>query len=106
MESVFLSVTTAPFNFDGESYVLVTLEDIGEILALRNIIPICAKCKNIRDDHDYWQSVELYFKEHLPIEFSHGLCHRCVHDLYPTGGAGAALKVKIGNSNEREAESG
>ena len=80
---IFLLVTTTPFLYKDKSLVLLILEDISELMALKSILPICAKCKSIRDDQEYWQCVEEYFKRHLDLDFSHGLCPKCVMELYP-----------------------
>ena len=53
------------------------IEDISELVELKRLIPICAKCKKVRDDKEYWVLVESYFKEHLDVDFSHGLCPDC-----------------------------
>ena len=80
---VQLLVTTAPLAVDGRHLVLLILEDISELDALRRIVPICAKCKKIRDDRDYWSTVESYARTHLGVDFSHGICPTCAHELYP-----------------------
>ncbi len=49
----------------------------SEIEALRDILPICAYCKNIRDDEGFWRSVEQYFSTHSKKDFSHGICPAC-----------------------------
>lgn len=58
-------------------------EALDEVRQLRGIIPICARCKKIRDDDGYWMQVDQYFSVHSDIEFSHGLCPECMHELYP-----------------------
>ncbi|PKL15456.1 MAG: hypothetical protein CVV49_21200 [Spirochaetae bacterium HGW-Spirochaetae-5] len=55
---------------------------ISEIHTLRKILPICANCKNIRDDKGYWNQLEKYFLEHTDVQFSHGLCEKCEEKLY------------------------
>lgn len=80
---VYLLVTTAALSFDGKQYVILTIEDINELAELRRLIPICAACKKIRNEQQYWQSVEDYFKSHLDMDFTHGLCPECVDRLYP-----------------------
>jgi len=50
---------------------------LAEIDTLRDIIPICSKCKKIRDGKGYWQQVESYIEEHSGAKFSHGLCPDC-----------------------------
>lgn len=78
-----LLITTAPFTVDARRLVLLVLEDVSEIVLLRGILPICARCKSIRDDEAYWSSVESYFGQHLGVDFSHGLCPKCARELYP-----------------------
>jgi hypothetical protein len=58
-------------------------EALAKIKTLRGLIPICASCKNVRDDQGYWQQVEVYIRDHSEAEFSHGLCPDCARQLYP-----------------------
>ena len=55
---------------------------LSEIKILRGIIPICAKCKKIRDDEGFWTQVEKYIEDHSNAQFSHGLCGDCEVELY------------------------
>lgn len=50
---------------------------------LSSLLPICANCKNIRDDQGYWKSVESYIAAHLETNVTHGLCPTCLEELYP-----------------------
>jgi len=50
---------------------------LQEVKTLRGILPICSKCKMVRDDKGYWQQVELYVAEHTEAEFSHSYCPSC-----------------------------
>ena len=77
-----LLITTSPFPA-AEKLALLILEDISEMTKLREIIPICTKCKKIRSDPEYWQNVEHYFHEHIGVDFSHGLCPACGEEFYP-----------------------
>jgi hypothetical protein len=56
---------------------------LAEVKTLRGIIPICASCKNIRDDKGYWHRVEAYITEHSEVGFTHGICPVCAEKLYP-----------------------
>jgi hypothetical protein len=80
---VYALVTAAPFVCDGASYALLALEDISELIKLRSTLPICASCKKIRNDENYWETVEKYFSTHLDVEFSHSICPECRASLYP-----------------------
>jgi PAS domain S-box-containing protein len=50
---------------------------LAEVRSLRAILPICSYCKRVRDDENYWQSVEAYISEHTDTRFSHGICPSC-----------------------------
>jgi DNA-binding response OmpR family regulator len=56
---------------------------LANIKTLRGLLPICASCKQIRDDRGYWTEVEVYIRDHAEVEFSHGLCPDCAKKLYP-----------------------
>ncbi len=60
-----------------EQLIAELREALAKVRALQGLIPICASCKKIRDDHGYWQQLESYFREHSGAEFSHGLCPEC-----------------------------
>jgi PleD family two-component response regulator len=55
-------------------------EALSHVKELRGLLPICAYCKRIRDDHNYWQSVEEYLTLHTDLSFSHGFCPSCVRE--------------------------
>ena len=54
-----------------------------EAKVLSGMLPICASCKNIRDDKGYWNTIELYIYEHSEADFSHSICPECIKKLYP-----------------------
>lgn len=47
------------------------------------IFPICAKCKDIRDEKGFWHPIEEYLQNLSPADFSHSLCPNCAKVLYP-----------------------
>ncbi len=64
------------------SYMTLSLRKaLGEIKVLRGIIPICAHCKNVRDDSGYWSQVERYISDRTDAEFSHAICSSCAARL-------------------------
>jgi PAS domain S-box-containing protein len=50
---------------------------LTKLKTLSGLLPICAGCKRIRDDHGYWTQVELYVMAHSQAEFTHGICPDC-----------------------------
>ncbi len=74
----------------GRKRAVIVLRDVTErlrlseeIRTLRGILPICARCKKIRDDEGFWQNVEAYVSKRSYAEFSHSLCPDCLRELYP-----------------------
>jgi PAS domain S-box-containing protein len=51
---------------------------LAEVNILRDILPICSYCRKIRDDKNFWHSVEDYISEHTSTLFSHGICPSCL----------------------------
>jgi PAS domain S-box-containing protein len=51
---------------------------LAEVRTLREILPICSYCRKIRDDENYWHTVENYVARHTKTRFSHGICPSCM----------------------------
>ena len=60
---------------------------LASIRTLSGLLPICIRCKNIRNDAGYWQRVEAYVREHTDTRFSMELCPSCSGKLFPPGEA-------------------
>ena len=56
---------------------------LAEIKVLRELVPICASCKNVRDDTGYWHSIEQYSTKNADTKFTHSICPQCTETLYP-----------------------
>ncbi|HPG50756.1 MAG TPA: hypothetical protein PLA65_11085 [Spirochaetota bacterium] len=56
---------------------------LDEVKLLKGFLPICASCKNIRNDQGYWEQIEQYISSHSEAEFTHTLCPDCIKKLYP-----------------------
>ena len=52
-------------------------EALHKVQQLQGLLPICAYCKRIRDDGNYWQQVESYIADHTDVQFSHSICPDC-----------------------------
>jgi PleD family two-component response regulator len=61
--------------------LLVVNQKLGEALAqvrqLSGLLPMCAYCKRVRDDRNYWSQIESYLSEHSDLQLSHGVCGDC-----------------------------
>ncbi len=56
---------------------------LADVKHLSGLLPICAGCKQIRDDHGYWRQVEAYIAERSEARFTHGLCPVCTKKYFP-----------------------
>jgi len=59
---------------------------LEQVRTLKGIVPICANCKNVRDDQGYWNRVETYLNDHTEADFTHAVCPDCMKRLYPQFG--------------------
>lgn len=50
---------------------------LAKVKQLQGLLPICAYCKKVRCDDNYWQQVEAYVSSHSDLRFSHGICPSC-----------------------------
>lgn len=82
-QRVMFLVSGSRFEYESRKFVILTLEDVTELVELRGIIPICMHCRKVRDDENYWQRVEDYFRKHSKIRFTHGICPDCKKEHYP-----------------------
>ena len=76
-------ITTTPFSFENKSFYMLMIENVNELMQLKDIIPICCNCKKVRDDENFWVAVEQYFNKQTDIDFSHSICPECTDLLYP-----------------------
>lgn len=66
-----------------DNLIIELKEAISEVRTLSGLLPICASCKNIRDDKGYWNKLESYIQYHSEAEFSHSIYPDCIKKLYP-----------------------
>ena len=60
---------------------------LAEVKTLQQILPICSYCKKVRDDENYWQTVEGYIAQRTNTRFSHSICPTClVNEVEPQFG--------------------
>lgn len=66
-------------------------EALSRVKHLHGLLPICAYCKRVRTDQDYWNEVEEYIAEHTEVRFSHGICPECYEKI---------IKPQLGKSSQ------
>ncbi len=50
---------------------------LAEVKTLQEILPICSYCRRVRDDANYWHTVEAYVARSTSTKFSHSICPSC-----------------------------
>ncbi|MBP1628324.1 MAG: diguanylate cyclase [Holophagaceae bacterium] len=74
---------------------------LAEVKTLQGFVPICAKCKRIRDDQGFWEQVESYLTRHSSAIFSHGVCPECATELFPNSRCQGHGEVEPGTQPKR-----
>ncbi len=66
---------------ESNTALLATNQKLGEALSqvkqLRGLLPVCAYCKRVRDDGNYWSQIEEYLAHHSDLRVTHGICDSC-----------------------------
>jgi hypothetical protein len=75
--SIDLLVTATALPGTEPRSALLILEDISELLTLRGLLPICAHCKKVRDDEQYWHEIDMYLHTQMHMNLTHSLCPAC-----------------------------
>ena len=50
---------------------------LARIKRLQGILPVCAWCKKVRNDQNYWRQVDEYLREEAGVGVTHGMCPDC-----------------------------
>jgi GAF domain-containing protein len=58
-------------------------DTLEHVKTLHGLLPICAWCKRIRNDHGYWSQLEAYIRDHTEADFTHGICPDCFEKNRP-----------------------
>ena len=69
---------------------------LDTIQRLEGLLPICAYCKKVRDDKNYWCQVETYVAQRTKARFSHSVCPECFEKV---------LKVEMAELSEDDPKS-
>lgn len=78
-----IALAIAAIVSERESLTLRLQDALDRVKTLRGLLPICAACKKIRANHDYWEQIETYVQRYSEAQFTHGFCPECLDRLYP-----------------------
>lgn len=76
-------------------------EALANVKALQTLLPMCAYCKSIRNDQNYWEKVETYFTQHSNVSFTHSYCPNC-YERYVRPELEALEGVKAAQDRQRQ----
>ncbi|MDY0391163.1 MAG: hypothetical protein RBQ88_09660 [Desulfobulbus oligotrophicus] len=94
-ESIFESII---IGIVGVVIIRHTYKLLTKISYLESILPICASCKAIRLDQEFWDSVKQVVETKAAAEFTHGICPKCIETYYPELRRKTAVKDTSGNA--------
>jgi sigma-B regulation protein RsbU (phosphoserine phosphatase) len=52
-------------------------EALAHVQQLQGLIPICAWCRQVRSDGNFWEQVESYLAKRSGLQFTHAICPPC-----------------------------
>jgi len=79
-----LGLTSCGIDTTPWKYLIAKLKEaLDQVQLLSGLLPICASCKRIKDEHEVWQPLEVYIQAHSEAKFTHGVCPDCLRKLYP-----------------------
>ena len=91
-----VQVTAMPFEYDGQKYAYLTVENLNQNSRKRQLIPICSNCLKIRDNN-IWLTVEKFLSAQPGINMTHSICPDCKEELY-----GHQLRIARKRANKRK----
>ncbi|MBL8799159.1 MAG: response regulator [Planctomycetia bacterium] len=56
-------------------------EALAQVKQLSGLLPICAWCKKVRNDQNFWLQVEDYLASHGDLRFTHAVCPECLAQM-------------------------
>ena len=67
-----------------ERETLITqLQDaLNHVKTLQGLLPMCAFCHKIRNEHGKWERLEAYISSRTEADFTHGFCPECAEKHY------------------------
>jgi len=65
-----------------ENLIVELQNALNTVRTLEELLPICASCRNVRDDEGYWRRIDEYLYSRAGVQFTHGLCPACAEKLY------------------------
>lgn len=71
-------ITCSPFDIGARRHALLIFENMRPRNERKGLICICSVCHKVIDEQETLARIESYAKEYGGVEFSHGLCPKCL----------------------------
>lgn len=52
-----------------------------KVKILQGLLPVCAQCRRVVDEHGVWIQMETYIRAHSKVDFTHGYCPPCAEEV-------------------------
>lgn len=72
------------FEDEREGLINHLQQALTQVTQLEGLLPMCAHCRNVRDDRGYWTRLDEYLSSRAPVEFTHAVCPDCARRLHPS----------------------
>ena len=71
-------ITCSPFDIGARRHALLIFENMRSRNEMKGLIHVCSVCHKVIDEQETLARIESYAKEYGGVEFSHGLCPKCL----------------------------
>jgi PAS domain-containing protein len=76
-DSFYALISAAPIEKDGQTVVVLAVQDFGVAADVDRNIPVCSSCHRIRNSEGKWELLEGFMKRNFGVDCSHGICPDC-----------------------------
>jgi PAS domain-containing protein len=83
-EDHWFLVSASPVVLDGQGLVMLVLEEVSQLVELRESLPFCPGCGRPRGDALASQQAEHFLWKHAGFWFPHELCADCLREHSPS----------------------
>jgi DNA-binding CsgD family transcriptional regulator/PAS domain-containing protein len=95
---LYVLLSASALTFAGNRAVLLILEDVADLMQLHNLLPICTRCKRVRDAQQSWSDISAYLRRHMDLQVAKSYCPECeAHEVELTG-----LRLRFAGLTARE----
>jgi len=75
-------VTAQKIFEDEREHLIDRLQEaLKQVTQLEGLLPMCAHCRQVRDDRGYWTRLDEYLGSRAAVEFTHAVCPDCARRL-------------------------